>query len=167
MTLAANSVAVIDSVSVIDGVPNSQPRRGVIANIWHQLKSLSFLKISLIAKSISAGSSQALLVVEYVLLHSDHFKQARWTHLLHDISRLQSTKDWPKKCLGLEREQIWSLSRERSILLFPTVSSSRLSFPPLLQKQRGSTPGSPQRAAGCVQKPGAGKLSVRLEVVGP
>jgi len=38
--------------------------------------------------------------------------------------------------LGLEREQIWSLSRERSTLLFPTVSSSQLSFPPSCKNRR-------------------------------
>lgn len=47
------------------------------------------------------------------------------------------------------------------------LSSSQLSFPPVLWKEKGSMSGSPQGAAGCIQKPGAGRQSAHLEVVGP
>lgn len=78
--------------------------------------------------------------MEYVLLHFDHFKQARWIGLLQFLVTFQDfsqSRIGPRSTLGLEREQIWSLSREKSTLLFPTVSSSQLSFPPLLRKQKG------------------------------
>lgn len=111
-----------------------------------------------------------LFVVEYVLLHFDHFKQVfsfgflQFLVTFQDFSQLRIGA---RSTLGLEREQIWSLSRERSTLLFPTVSSSQLSFPPVLWKEKGSMSGSPQRAAGCIQKPGAGRHSAQLEMVGP
>lgn len=111
-----------------------------------------------------------LFVVEYVLLHFDHFKQACYFGLLQFLVTFQDfnqPRTGTRSTLGLEREQIWSLSRERSTLLFPTVSSSQLSFPPVLWKEKGNMSGSPQRAAGCVQKPGAGRQSAHLEVAGP
>lgn len=110
-----------------------------------------------------------LFIVECVLLNFDHFKQVFSFGFLQFLVTFQDFSQ-PRigaSILGLEREQIWSLSRERSTLLFPTVSSSQLSFPPVLWKEKGSMSGSPQRAAGCGQKPGAGRQSAHLEVVGP
>lgn len=70
----------------------------MIANIWRYVESMSFLKISLIAKSICAGSRLMFFAAEYVLLCIDHPRQAHCIGSLPFLvtSRVQSTKNWPK-----------------------------------------------------------------------
>lgn len=65
-----------------------------------------------------------LFVVEYVLLHFDHFKQVfsfGFPQFLVTFQDFSQPRIGTSSTSGLEREQIWSLSRERSTLLFPTV----------------------------------------------
>lgn len=101
----------------------------MIAHIWRYVKSPSFLKISLITKSICAGSSLALFAAESGLLRTDHPRQACCIHSLPFLvtSRVRSTKNWPENSFRLEREQIWRLSERKECTSVSSMSSSRKS----------------------------------------